>query len=77
MKSENIPAKHKWMTTDELAKRLRIHPSTAQKWRTLGIGPTAYQAAPRSYRYDSDEVDEFVKRCAAADIKLNGGTGRE
>lgn len=70
----DVAALSKWMTTNEFADFIRIHPNTAQKWRSRGKGPKAHLIPPRMYRYDRLEVEAFVRGRSSA---VKNGTDYE
>ncbi len=48
------------LTTREVAKLLRIDPSTVARWRAQGQGPRWIRVALRTVRYRRSDVDRFL-----------------
>lgn len=53
----------RWLTTEELAKRLALDPSTLRRWRTADPlqGPPHVRLSETVVRYPEDEVDRWLK----------------
>lgn len=52
-----------FMTTSDLAERLRVSPDTVKKWRKTNAGPPAIRVG-RVIRYrESDVMDWLRERC--------------
>lgn len=50
----------KWLTFDEVAEMLNVHPDTIKRWRKLGV-IKAYRTGPRGkQRYSRDEIATFL-----------------
>jgi len=50
----------KWLTLDEVAKMLNVHPDTIRQWRKIGV-IKAYRAGPRGkQRFSRDEIATFL-----------------
>ena len=50
----------KWLTIDEVAEMLNVHPRTIRRWRKLGIIKT-HRTGPRGkQRYSRDEIATFL-----------------
>ena len=47
------------LTTDELAKRLRVNPSTVRRWRLDDVGP-GYVRVGSVYRYPVSAVEAWI-----------------
>jgi predicted DNA-binding transcriptional regulator AlpA len=52
------------LTTEEVAKALRVDPSTLSRWRSRGTGPRAVWLSPGSPRYRSEDVSAWLQRAA-------------
>jgi Helix-turn-helix domain len=52
----------KWYTTDELARLVRVDPSTIRRWRTSHPrqGPPFVQLSYGVIRYNVDDVGEWL-----------------
>ena len=50
----------KWLTLDEVAKMLNVHPDTIRQWRKIGV-IKAYRVGPRGkQRFSRDEIATFL-----------------
>jgi len=49
-----------WLTTAEVAERLKVSVPTVKRWRREGIGPLWHRAG-RQIRYRPAEVDRWVE----------------
>jgi len=47
------------LTTEELAKRMRVNPSTVRRWRLDDVG-TPYLRVGTVYRYPISAVDAWI-----------------
>lgn len=47
------------LTTEELAKRLRVNPSTVRRWRLDDVGP-GYVRVGSVYRYPVSAVEAWI-----------------
>jgi excisionase family DNA binding protein len=47
------------LTTEELAKRMRVHPSTVRRWRLDDVGPP-YLRVGTVYRYPISAVEAWI-----------------
>lgn len=52
------------LTTDEVAKVLRIDRSTLSRWRAQGVGPRAVWLSPSIPRYRRDDVEAWLAKNA-------------
>jgi hypothetical protein len=52
------------LTTAEVARSLRVNPSTLCRWRAQGIGPKVVWLAKGVPRYVRDDVDAWLARSA-------------
>jgi predicted DNA-binding transcriptional regulator AlpA len=50
----------RYLTSDEAAFLLAVHPDTLGRWRRRGIGPRAMKTGPRVYRYPLAEINAFL-----------------
>jgi predicted DNA-binding transcriptional regulator AlpA len=57
----NFAADSEWLTTKEVAARLKVHPETLVKWRRKGTGPRFERAGSRCIRYWPGEVEAFMR----------------
>lgn len=53
------------MTTAEVAKALRVAPSTLCRWRARGIGPRVYRLGEATPRYLRSDVLAWLEGTAA------------
>lgn len=51
-----------WLTPSEAAKYMRVHPTSVYAW--LKSGRLHGVRAGKWWRISTDEVDDFMKRCA-------------
>ena len=49
------------LTTTEAAKRMGFAPSTLRHWRTKNTGPAYSRDMVHGYRYDEDDIDEYLR----------------
>ena len=47
------------LTTEELARRLRVNPSTVRRWRLDDVGPR-YLKVGSVYRYPASAVEAWI-----------------
>ncbi len=47
------------MTTDEVARRLRVNPCTVRRWRLDDVGPR-YLRVGSIYRYPAGDLEEWI-----------------
>ncbi len=52
--------KQKYLTTAEVAERLRTSPETVRYWRHRGVGPKSWKAG-RRVLYDLDELERWER----------------
>jgi excisionase family DNA binding protein len=52
-----------FLTTDDLAERLRTSPRTIRHWRQIGKGPKGVKIG-RRVLYDAKEIDRWIERQA-------------
>ena len=50
-----------WMTTREVAERLRISEKTVVAWRYQRRGPRFYKLGPRTVRYRREDIEAFAR----------------
>lgn len=55
------------LTTQEVAQRLHVDPSTVRRWRLDGVGPRHIRVN-RLYRYPVFMLDEWVRERLAESI---------
>lgn len=53
------------LTSAEVARALRVSPSTLCRWRQTGHGPRVVWLAPSCPRYRRQDVEAWVSRVAA------------
>lgn len=53
------------LTTNEVAKALKVTPSTLCRWRATGKGPRVHWISPDSPRYRTDDVESWLEGVAA------------
>lgn len=51
---------HEFLTTEEVAERLRIPAATLRYWRMKGIGPRSIKVGPKHVRYRASDVVEYL-----------------
>ena len=53
-----------WLTTEELAKLLKVDPSTVRRWRTAKPqqGPPFVRLSERAVIYSSTDVEAWLRR---------------
>jgi predicted site-specific integrase-resolvase len=56
-----MPEPDALLTTDELARELRVNPRTVRKWRNEGSGPPVLWAGGVA-RYRWSEVERWLRR---------------
>lgn len=49
-----------YMTTTEVADRLRVPPATLRYWRMKGLGPQSVKIGPKHVRYRATDVDAYL-----------------
>ena len=55
------------LTTEELAKRMRVNPSTVRRWRFDDVGPP-YLRVGTVYRYPISAVDAWIAESVRGSI---------
>lgn len=55
------------LTTDEVAARFRVNPSTVRRWRLDGVGPRHVRIGS-IYRYPLALLDEWVRESIAGSL---------
>jgi excisionase family DNA binding protein len=50
---------HQFLTTSEVAERLRVPAATVRYWRHIGTGPLGFKAG-RKVLYDAHDVDAWI-----------------
>ncbi|WP_246012280.1 helix-turn-helix domain-containing protein [Myceligenerans xiligouense] len=55
------------MTTDEVAARFRVNPSTVRRWRLDGVGPRHVKIGS-VYRYPTALLAEWIRANVAASV---------
>lgn len=53
------------LTSKEVARALKVSPSTLCRWRQSGLGPRVTWLTPTCPRYRQADVDGWLKRAAA------------
>lgn len=48
------------LTTEEVAERFRVHPSTVRRWRLDDVGPR-YIRIGNIYRYPEDSLEVWMR----------------
>jgi predicted site-specific integrase-resolvase len=61
-KFEGLPV---LMTTAEVAKALKVDPSTLCRWRAAGSGPRVTWLSRGTPRYQSHHVQSWIERAAS------------
>jgi PTS system nitrogen regulatory IIA component len=51
-----------WLTTQEAARYLRVHPETVRRWAREGLIPAAKLGRRGGFRFKRDDLDRFVQR---------------
>jgi predicted DNA-binding transcriptional regulator AlpA len=54
------------LTTDEVARLLRVNRSTLSRWRSAGTGPRVTWLSPTVPRYQRTHVEAWLHQVAAA-----------
>lgn len=54
-----------YLTSEELAKWIRVSPSTLCRWRQTGLGPRVTWLSPTCPRYLRSDVEAWLMRAAA------------
>ena len=52
------------LTTAEVARMCRVHPSTVLRWRQVGEGPPVIWVSSHIPRYAPDQVTAWLERVA-------------
>ncbi|MET1060041.1 MAG: helix-turn-helix domain-containing protein [Nocardioides sp.] len=52
------------LTSEEVAKALRVDPSTLSRWRSRGTGPRAVWLGPGTPRYRSEDVTDWLQKAS-------------
>lgn len=55
------------LTTEELAKRMRVNPSTVRRWRLDDVGPP-YLCVGTVYRYPISAVEAWIAESVRGSI---------
>jgi excisionase family DNA binding protein len=55
------------LTTGELAKRLRVNPSTVRRWRLDDVGPR-YLRVGTVYRYPASAIEDWIAESVRGSI---------
>lgn len=55
------------LTTEEVAARFRVNPSTVRRWRLDGVGPRHVRIGS-IYRYPAALLDEWVRANVATSV---------
>ena len=53
------------MTTNQVARALRVNPSTLCRWRSVGHGPRVVWLSPSCPRYRRSDVEAWLARSAS------------
>lgn len=53
------------LTTADVARMCRVHPSTVLRWRQVGEGPPVIWVSSHIPRYAPDQVAAWLQRVAA------------
>jgi predicted DNA-binding transcriptional regulator AlpA len=54
-----------FLTTRDVAKALKVTPSTLCRWRAQGVGPRVFWLGEATPRYRTSDVIEWLERVAA------------
>lgn len=65
MKEQTTAALPVMLTTSEVARALKVTPSTLCRWRARGIGPRVYWLGGTSPRYLQSDVLAWLEAVAA------------
>lgn len=60
------------LTTEEVAARFRVNPSTVRRWRLDGVGPRHVRIGS-VYRYPLALLNEFVRESVAESLSAREG----
>jgi hypothetical protein len=60
------------LTTEEVAARFRVNPSTVRRWRLDGVGPLHVRIGS-VYRYPLALLNEFVRESVAESLSVREG----
>jgi excisionase family DNA binding protein len=52
---------HRWLTTEEAAAYLSVHPVTLRRWVTEGKVPAHRMIGSRGLRFHTRELDEAMR----------------
>ena len=55
------------LTTGELARRLRVNPSTVRRWRLDDVGPR-YLRVGTVYRYPDSAIEDWIAESVRSSI---------
>jgi excisionase family DNA binding protein len=55
-----------YLTTEEVADRLRVPAATLRFWRMKGIGPRSVKIGPKHVRYAAADVDAYLANAHAS-----------
>ena len=50
-----------WLTTDEAAAYLKVHPETVRNWARKGVIPAAKLGNRGGFRFRREDLDRFVE----------------
>jgi predicted DNA-binding transcriptional regulator AlpA len=62
VRGDHVPV---MLTTGEVARALKVAPSTLCRWRTRGIGPRVYWLGEATPRYRQSDVMAWLEQVAA------------
>ena len=51
-----------WLTTDEAAQILRMHPETVRRWAREGLIPAAKLGNRGGFRFRREDLDRFLEQ---------------
>jgi nitrogen PTS system EIIA component len=51
-----------WLTTEEAARVLRVHPETMRRWAREGTIPAAKLGSRGGFRFKRVELDRFLEQ---------------
>ena len=56
-----------FLTTNEVAARMRVNPCTVRRWRLDDVGPRYLQVGG-IYRYPAADLEEWISECVRHSI---------